>query len=585
MLKFEKFRGMDESNGSMDGSVVRRSSLVVLLLLLVIITFPTPASQAQVVLQRPMILPLAGVPGPSTWLMGQPYGNTVGSFNSGQDQYEAGQSMHFGIDLPAPCGTPVLAAADGEVAFVDNLNNGAGPHNVILRHPQLQVNTLYGHLLERSTIIQGQPVRQGDVIGRSGDPDATCVSRPHLHFEVRAPDMRTAYNPIVYIEAPWHMLASIGGFGYPLFQQDLMAPRRWLSLEDQPDIQFGGRRLNNYVFTWPLPNDLEPLDNTPPLTDLPPLPATTRWQLRKISSGNCCARFWWHPTDPGRLFVIDGVEGQVANIVEWDVQNGDALMLWGQAPPPWRSPDGTHEIQVSNGQFFIHDILNSNFWPINTSGILPTISPGNRALLWPLRTGRSIPGSSPRPTAYWTSALDGSTPRIITEQRGGSAWWIDDNRILVSSRLENSQSQTYSVFDLRDDASYTLGVWERVRGVRVSPGGQYLIFYLTFQPDPLQDGMYIIRTEPGAVAENLPWFGGYQWRDADSLYYLPFDPTTTRQTLAYYEVSSRETRLLTDPISQPFTVANGEWAVSADGRQIVFQSADDFGLWILEAIE
>jgi hypothetical protein len=59
---------------------------------------------------KPFIMPVAGQSGPSTWLMGQPYGNTTGAFNSGADQYSAGQFMHFGIDISMPCGTPLLAA-------------------------------------------------------------------------------------------------------------------------------------------------------------------------------------------------------------------------------------------------------------------------------------------------------------------------------------------------------------------------------------------------------------------------------------------------------------------------------------------
>src|SRR5690606_35891638 len=105
---------------------------------------------------------------------GQAYGNTVGAFNFGQSMYSAGQGLHFGLDFPVPCGTPVVAMADGEVAWVDNLGYGSGPHNVVIRHADLQLMALYGHLLERSPLIQGQPIRIGEQVGLSGDPDLTC---------------------------------------------------------------------------------------------------------------------------------------------------------------------------------------------------------------------------------------------------------------------------------------------------------------------------------------------------------------------------------------------------------------------------
>ena len=37
----------------------------------------------------------------------------------------------------------------------------------------------------------------------------------------------------------------------------------------------------------------------------------------------------------------------------------------------------------------------------------------------------------------------------------------------------------------------------------------------------------------------------------------------------------------TDPATQPFTIANGDWSVSPDGREILFQEARDGNLWLL----
>ncbi|MFN8447568.1 MAG: hypothetical protein U0521_02945 [Anaerolineae bacterium] len=74
---------------------------------------------------KPFILPMASPPGPTTWLLGQPYGNTVGAFLTGADQYEAGQQLHFGLDFSMPCGTPLVAVADGVVGYVDDLGFGA----------------------------------------------------------------------------------------------------------------------------------------------------------------------------------------------------------------------------------------------------------------------------------------------------------------------------------------------------------------------------------------------------------------------------------------------------------------------------
>ena len=152
--------------------------------------------------ERPFILPFAEPPGPDTWLLGQTYGNTVGAYFNRNTTYRYSQGIHFGIDLSAPCGTEIVAIADGVVALVDAMAYGSAPHNLIIDHPQLEYASLYGHLLEKPNLQPGQEVKQGEVIALSGDPSETCFGRPHLHLEVRDyPGRAWKYNPLPLIDA------------------------------------------------------------------------------------------------------------------------------------------------------------------------------------------------------------------------------------------------------------------------------------------------------------------------------------------------------------------------------------------------
>jgi murein DD-endopeptidase MepM/ murein hydrolase activator NlpD len=199
----------------------------------------------------PFRLPFAQPPGPSTWLLGQTYGNTTGAFRQRKVFYEAGQGLHFGIDLSARCGTPIVAIGDGVVTKVDALEHGSAPHNLMIDHANGYAS-FYGHLLETPTLQVGQAVLAGEVVAKSGDPDSTCTSRPHLHLEIRnAGQYNRAYNPIPLIAADWDSLALAGGFGSG-FARDLSEPRRWQSLYDQPDTHFWGPFLNDYPNPWPL---------------------------------------------------------------------------------------------------------------------------------------------------------------------------------------------------------------------------------------------------------------------------------------------------------------------------------------------
>ena len=198
---------------------------------------------------KPFGLPFAEPSGPSTWYLGQGYGNTVGAYLQRDTTYRAGQGLHFGLDFAAPCGTPVIAIGDGVVAKVDAFEHGSRPHNLML---QLDAGyaALYGHLLEKPKLNVGDRVMKGQVVGLSGDSFGTCHSAPHLHLEIRSPEYLTAYNPVNLIEADWDSLALVGAFQRG-FERDLDDPRRWQYPDEQPDTQFGGPLLNNYRVPWP----------------------------------------------------------------------------------------------------------------------------------------------------------------------------------------------------------------------------------------------------------------------------------------------------------------------------------------------
>jgi murein DD-endopeptidase MepM/ murein hydrolase activator NlpD len=205
----------------------------------------TPVGQ-----DKPFGLPFADPPGPSTWLLGQGYGNTTGAYRQRKTTYAAGQGVHFGVDFSAACGTPVVAIGDGVVSKVDALSHGAAPHNLMIDHAN-DYASFYGHLLERPRLTVGQAVKRGEVVALVGDPDLTCTSRPHLHLEIRDNvEYRRLYNPVLFIEADWDSLALVGAFGRG-FERDLDNPRRWQFLDDQPDVNLWGALLNDYARPWP----------------------------------------------------------------------------------------------------------------------------------------------------------------------------------------------------------------------------------------------------------------------------------------------------------------------------------------------
>ena len=92
--------------------------------------------------------------------------------------------LHGGLDLAAPAGTPILAAADGRVTFA-GLRGGYG-HLILIEHTVSgqRVATGYAHMYSDGVhVTVGDIVAAGQHIGDVGSDGRS--TGPHLHFEVR----------------------------------------------------------------------------------------------------------------------------------------------------------------------------------------------------------------------------------------------------------------------------------------------------------------------------------------------------------------------------------------------------------------
>ncbi len=101
--------------------------------------------------------------------------------------------MHKGIDIAAPVGTPVVAAAPGKV-ITAGWNDGGYGNLVEVQHPDGSV-TLYGHN-SRILVKVGQTVAQGQQIADMGSTGFS--TGPHSHFEVHLPG-QGAVNPVAHL--------------------------------------------------------------------------------------------------------------------------------------------------------------------------------------------------------------------------------------------------------------------------------------------------------------------------------------------------------------------------------------------------
>jgi murein DD-endopeptidase MepM/ murein hydrolase activator NlpD len=91
--------------------------------------------------------------------------------------------VHDAIDIPAPAGTPVLAAADGEI--VKLFQSERGGSTIYQLSTDKRLIFYYAHLQRYADgLVQGKFVKQGEVIAYVGDTGNAGAGNYHLHFSI-----------------------------------------------------------------------------------------------------------------------------------------------------------------------------------------------------------------------------------------------------------------------------------------------------------------------------------------------------------------------------------------------------------------
>lgn len=134
---------------------------------------------------------------PSLWPLDGPI---TSPFGARQDPINGEGEFHTGIDIGAPIGAPVRAAADGNVIEAALTSGGYGRE--IMIDNGHDIDTLYAHL-SKIAVVPGQHVTRGQVIGYVGE--SGHATGPHLHYEVRVHGVPV--NPHQYLRVSYAQIA------------------------------------------------------------------------------------------------------------------------------------------------------------------------------------------------------------------------------------------------------------------------------------------------------------------------------------------------------------------------------------------
>jgi Tol biopolymer transport system component len=335
------------------------------------------------------------------------------------------------------------------------------------------------------------------------------------------------------------------------------------------------------------PGDNSPVTPQPaaPTTEPPPAASSTRApELRSLTEGGCCVEPFWAP-DSASLYYIDRPSADDPSGL-WRVS------LQGETPEFVTDRLGIFSADLrlrafpSGGQTLVEDLQTGEQWRIPNDGRPVSFSPDGAWLAW--TAGQSGPPFDRARREVWISRSDGSDAQLVfAALRGGFEGWFPDGRLLVSgSAAEGGAQQALWALDLENSRPdqpdlVELGRGGRLREAKISPGGGWLAYLVTFSDDPAQNGLWLADTHTGE-RRRLEQFGGYNWRDENHLLLVPLLLDQPLHWLIEIEAASGAAQVRTDPGQTPFKIANGDWQVSPDGQKLAFLSAVDGNIWLLE---
>jgi Tol biopolymer transport system component len=238
----------------------------------------------------------------------------------------------------------------------------------------------------------------------------------------------------------------------------------------------------------------------------------------------------------------------------------------------------------ARGIAIVERLSDSEQWEIDSQESRVSFTPDSQHLVW-IEYDEDVPWDS-REETIWLANVDGSKARAVFSGRRTDpvAWLSDDELLMIRRFARTSEGQMFSL-SLKDGSQTELMTVPRMRGLTLSADRRYLVYYVSFQAEAEQNGVWLIDLQnPALSPEKLPFFGTYRWRDPQRLIYIPLDPDATTHDFYEYNVRTRDTRSLF-PAGTNLTVANNDWQVSPDGRQIVLVAAKGTaldGIWVLD---
>lgn len=305
--------------------------------------------------------------------------------------------------------------------------------------------------------------------------------------------------------------------------------------------------------------------------------------LTRLTEPGCCVQPMWSPDGRMVLFIDRPDATAPTGIYGVSVEGGPVQLITERVAKT--SPDGRYIVYLNeSAQVVVEDLQTGEVWLIPSDRREPHFSPNSQRLVWTAETGSGA--FSQRPSIVSVSEVNGQNAReVITVYGGGFVGWLDDDRMLVQGRIEESNGvlaeEALYAIDLLSGDMDQLAVSDRLRSVQPAPGGEWVFYAIAFDTDdPTRNGMWVVRAD-GSERHKLEVVGAAQWQDGSRLLIIPMEPGAPSHRVLRFDAETGEMEAITDPAQTPFRILSGDWQVSPTGEHIVFVSAEDLSLWVM----
>lgn len=324
----------------------------------------------------------------------------------------------------------------------------------------------------------------------------------------------------------------------------------------------------------PAATPVETPERTIPASPTSLAPATMTPQVappaHALTEAGCCARHWW-AADGAAIYFVDDPPGDRPRGIYTAGPHGEGVTLAttsiaGEGLPPADAPP-----QIAPS-------VDPNFrLPADADNV--ELSPDGASVAWSV--GSDLPVNvDRRQRSLWVVAAPLEARRRLAVLTGGDlvGWAADGEAVVATGRLAGDAPAGIWRIPIDGRPPTMLAAADRPRGLRLSPSGSWLAYYLAFESDAARNGLRVVGTS-GETERPVPAFGSYRWGQGGHLYLIPFDPETESLSLIEFDPANGATEYLRDGGAFPGGIAGNDWSVSPDERWIVYRSAQDGALW------